>query len=225
MLNTRPATISDMPFLAQIMYEASLPPHNHSFWDEMLEGSQTSALDFLAAALTAQASNWGNVEDFMVAEIAGESVAAAAGYQPNFEDYRPLKVSEISAIAKELGWSHPIEAEVHRRYTQLFSDNPRPVFLHPQAPWIIESVAVLPDARGQGVGKTLLRALLKAGRDQGQSHAGIMIINGNERARKTYESLGFKPYQTFHADYFREQFGVEFSGITKFGLCLSSELE
>ena len=225
MPNTRPATISDMSFLAQIIYEASLPPHNHSFWDEVLVESQTSTLDFLVATLKVRASNWGNVEDFLVAEVAGKPVAAAAGYQPDFEDYRPLQLSRISTIAEELGWSQKTEVEFYRRYTQLFSNNPRPIFLNPQAPWIIESVAVLPDVRGQGIGKVLLKSLLEIGRDQGQSHAGIMIINGNERARKTYESLGFKPYQTFHADYFREQFGIEFSGITKFGLCLASELE
>jgi hypothetical protein len=48
-----------------------------------------------------------------------------------------------------------------------------------------------------------------------------MVINGNDIARRTYESVGFKPYQTFHADYFAEQLNTEFPGITKFGLCLN----
>lgn len=43
-----------------------------------------------------------------------------------------------------------------------------------------------------------------------------MVINGNDIARHTYESIGFKPYQTFHAAYFSEQFDFEFPGITKF---------
>jgi hypothetical protein len=47
-----------------------------------------------------------------------------------------------------------------------------------------------------------------------------MVINGNDVARRTYESVGFKPYQTFYGDYFSEQFGIEFPGVTKFGLRL-----
>jgi len=95
------------------------------------------------------------------------------------------------------------------------------LFLTPQSSWIIETVAVLPEARGRGLGKVLLRALLEEGRSQQHSRAGIMVINGNDIARRTYESIGFKPYQTFHADYFIEQFNLEFPGITRFGLCLN----
>lgn len=48
-----------------------------------------------------------------------------------------------------------------------------------------------------------------------------MVINGNDRARRAYESVGFKPYQTFYADYFLTQFNIEFPGVTKFGLSLA----
>ncbi|MEM9091523.1 MAG: hypothetical protein AAGC93_22635 [Cyanobacteria bacterium P01_F01_bin.53] len=63
--------------------------------------------------------------------------------------------------------------------------------------------------------------MLAEGRSQQYSHAGIMFINGNDAARHTYGSVGFKPYQTFHADYFFEQFNLEFPGVTKLGLCLN----
>ena len=221
MLTTRTATGLDIPFLARIIYEASLPPHNHSFWDEILQESEVSALDFLEAVLKVRASNWGNVEDFLVVERAGDPVAAAAGYEPSLEDYRPLELSRMDELAQALGWSPQEMTAFQQCYSQLFSDNPRPIFFNPQAPWIIESVAVLPEARGQGVGKTLLQSLLKLGREQGRSHVGITVINGNDRARNAYESIGFKPYQTFHGDYFREQFGVDFSGVTKLGQSLS----
>ncbi len=224
MLTTRTATDPDIPFLARIIYEASLPPHNHSFWDEMLQESPTSALDFLAAVLKVRASNWGNVEDFLVVEKAGKPVAAAAGYEPSLVDYRPLKLSKMDELAQALDWSPQATSTFQHRYTQFFSDTPRPIFLNPPAPWIIESVAVLPEARGQGIGKTLLQSLLQSGRDQGRSHVGITVINGNDRARRAYESIGFKPYQTFHGDYFREQFGIDFSGVTKLGQCLSLEV-
>lgn len=220
-LSTRKATIADIPFLARIEYEASLPPLNHCFWEDILQGTGTSSLQFIEAELRAGASNWGNVTDFLILEEHGKPVAAAAGYTPNSEDYCPLRLSHLDTIAQYLEWSDNIAADFRDAYIQIWGGDLRPFFLTPQAPWIIENVAVLPEARGRGLGKVLLRALLEEGRSQQHSHAGIMVINGNDVARHMYESIGFKPYHTFHAGYFAEQFNLEFPGITKFGCCLN----
>lgn len=220
-LSTRKATKADIPFLARIEYEASLPPMNECFWDELLQGTETSALQFIEAELRADASNWGEVSDFVILEEQGKPVAAAAGYVPNAEDYCPLRLSRLDAIAQELNWSKATTTTFSDRYRALWGDDLRPSFLTPQATWIIENVAVLPEARGRGLGKALIKALLEEGRAQQHSHAGIMVINGNDAARHTYESVGFKPYQTFYADYFWEQFNLEFPGITKFGVRLA----
>ncbi len=224
-LTTRRAGIADIPFLTQIEYEASLPPLDHCFWEDLLEGTGTSALEFIEAELRADASNWGNVSDFVVLEAEGKPVAAAAGYVPDPEDYCPLRLSRLDAIAAVLNWSSATTSLFCDRYLGLFGGDVKPFFLTPQASWIIENVAVLPEARGRGLGKVLLKAVLEEGRSQGHSHAGIMVINGNDRARHAYESVGFKPYQTFYADYFSEQFNIEFPGVTKFGLNLSIEME
>lgn len=220
-LSTRKAATADIPFLAQIEYEASLPPFDHCFWEDLLEGTETTALQFIEAELRADASNWGGVADFLILEAEGKPVAAAAGYVPNTEDYCPLRLSRLEAIAQELNWPAEILTAFRDRYLALWGGNLRPFFLTPQATWIIENVAVLPGARGRGFGKALLRALLEEGRSQQHDFAGIMVINGNDVARHTYESIGFKPYQTFHADYFWEQFNIEFPGVTKFGLRLN----
>jgi ribosomal protein S18 acetylase RimI-like enzyme len=220
-LSTRKATTADIPFLAQIEYEASLPPFEHCFWEDLLEGTGTTALQFIEAELRTDASNWGGVEDFLVLEAEGKPVAAAAGYVPDTEDYCPLRLSRLEAIAQELNWSKETLSVFRDRYLALWGGDVRPFFLTPQATWIIEDVAVLPEARGRGFGKALLRALLEEGRSQQHDFAGIMVINGNDVARHTYESIGFKPYQTFHADYFLEQFNIEFPGVTKFGLRLN----
>lgn len=220
-LSTRKATTADIPFLAQIEYEASLPPFDHCFWEDLLEGTGTTALQFIEAELRADASNWGGVEDFLILEAGGRPVAAAAGYVPNTEDYCPLHLSRLEAISQELNWSAEILTAFRDSYLALWGGDVRPFFLTPQATWIIENVAVLPGARGRGFGKALLRALLEEGRSQQHDFAGIMVINGNDVARYTYESIGFKPYQTFYADYFSEQFNIEFPGVTKFGLRLN----
>jgi GNAT superfamily N-acetyltransferase len=220
MLHTRKATPADISFLARIEYEASLPPLNHCFWEDLLDGTGTTALQFIEAELRADASNWGNMADFLILEAEGKPVAAAAAYVPDTEDYCPLRLSRLEAIAHELKWSRASLTTFHDRYMALWGGDLRPIFLTPQATWIIENVAVLPEARGRGFGKVLLKALLEEGRSQ-HDFAGIMVINGNDVARRTYESIGFKPYQTFHADYFSEQFNIEFPGITKFGLRLN----
>ncbi|MDJ0532353.1 MAG: GNAT family N-acetyltransferase [Xenococcaceae cyanobacterium MO_207.B15] len=220
-LSTRKGTIADIPFLARIQYEASLPGMERCFWEDILVGTKTSALQFIESMLRAEASNWGNASDFLIVESQGKSVAAAAGYKPNSEDYRPLRLSALDKISKDLNWTQEIATTFRNRYLQFWSDDCRPAWLIPQAPWIIEYVAVLPEVRGQGIGKFLLRALLEEGRSQKYSHAGIAVINGNEAARHTYESIGFKPYQAFYAEYFAKQLNLDFPGVTKFSLCLN----
>lgn len=220
-LTTRKGTIADIPFLARIQYEASLPPRNYCFWEDILE--ETSALEFIEAMLSANASNWGNVDDFLILEEDGKPVAAAAGYIPQ-EDFRPLALSKLNAIAQALNWSEKTAVEFRDRYEESWGNTVQPVFLTPQAPWIIEYVAVVPEARGRGLGKVLLKALLEQGKTQ-HSHAGIMVINGNDVARRMYESIGFKPYLSFHAGYFSKQYDIDFPGITKFCLDLSIQRE
>lgn len=221
-ISIRKGTVSDIPFLARIEYEASLPPMNHCFWQDLLEGTGTDPLAFIEAELKAEASNWGNAPDFLVVEDNQTPVAAAAGYTANAQNYSPLRLSYLDKIAQVLNWSEEIVTIFRDRYLKLFGENLQPFVLTPQATWIIESVAVLPEARGRGLGKVLIKALLEEGRSQNHSYAGIMIVNGNDVARRTYESVGFRPYQTFYADYFLAQFNLEFPGITKFRFHLDS---
>lgn len=221
-LTTRQATIADIPFLARIEYEATLPPANQCFWEDLLEGTGTNAIAFIEAELQAEGSNWGHVSDFLVIEEDGQPMAAAAGYVPSEqEDYCPLKLSRLDAIAQILHWSSATTQMFRDRYLELWGGDLKPVFLAPQADWIIETVAVLPEGRGRGLGKALIKALLDEGRSRGHEFAGIMIINGNDAAQRTYESAGFKPYQTFHSGYFSEQADMDFPGVTKFGLRLN----
>ncbi|MEL4897674.1 GNAT family N-acetyltransferase [Crocosphaera sp. Alani8] len=220
-LSTRKANRQDIPFLARIEYEASLPPLNHCFWEDLLEGTQTEVLPFIEAKLKADAGNWGLLEDFVIVEEQGKPVAAAAGYCPNQDNYSPLNLSNLDKMAQELNWSQEIAEGFRDGYLQFLGGNLRPLFLSPQATWIIETVAVLPEARGKGLGKFLIKALLEEGKRQQHSYGGIMILNGNDAARRTYEAVGFKPYQTFYEDYFRDQFNLEFPGVTKFGVDLN----
>ena len=183
--STRKGTVLDIPFLARIEYEASLPPLNHCFWEDLLQGTRTDPLPFIEAMLRADAGNWGNAADFLIVEEQGKPVAAAAGYTPNSENYCPLRLSKLDKIAQALNWSEEIATSFRDRYVQFWGGNLCPFFLTPQATWIIETVAVLPEARGRGLGKVLIKALLEEGQRQQHSYAEIMIINGNDVARRT----------------------------------------
>lgn len=53
------------------------------------------------------------------------------------------------------------------------------------------TIAVDPDARGRGVGRTLLRRLARAARDRGAHLLFLEVRAGNAPARALYESEGF----------------------------------
>lgn len=125
-LTTRKATTADIPFLARIEYEASLPPLNHCFWEDLLDGTGTTALQFIEAELRTDASNWGNVADFLILETQGKPVAAAAGYVPGTEDYCPLRLSRLEEIAHELKWSRENLTAFRDRYMALWGEDLRP---------------------------------------------------------------------------------------------------
>jgi ribosomal protein S18 acetylase RimI-like enzyme len=215
----RSATIADIAFLAKIQYESILPPCDSCFWEPVLADTGTPILQFIAAMLQAQASHWGNVADFLILELQGNPVAAAAGYQPG-QDYRMLDLTKINTIATALHWSETTTLAFLDRYQQMFGDDPQPAYFAPSGDWLIEYVAVLPEFRGQGLVKVLLAAVLAKGRSLGCRFAGISIVNGNEIAAHAYERLRFQRYQTFHANYFDD----EFPGMTKFRRRLSSSI-
>ncbi len=56
--------------------------------------------------------------------------------------------------------------------------------------WILE-LAVVPEARNQGVGRKLLLALLEKLKDQGISKISLTVDQKNSSARHLYSSLGF----------------------------------
>jgi ribosomal protein S18 acetylase RimI-like enzyme len=58
----------------------------------------------------------------------------------------------------------------------------------------IESLAVAPGARGQGVGTALLEAARERFRAQGIEFWSVAVVEANEGAVKLYERAGFGPY-------------------------------
>jgi len=214
-LQVRRATQNDIPFVAWCNYEASSPAPNFCYWDPLLEGSNTDTMAFIEAVFKADALAWGSPEDFFIVEENGKPIAGASGFTMDAHDYRPLKLSHLPAVATLLGWNAEMVEQFRQGYEGVWND-PLDSTLAPSAPWIIECVAVVPEARGRGVAKFLMQALLEEGKRRGFPYAGISVTMDNEPARHVYEGVGFQMYMAYGAEYFNNAF----PGTTKYRIQL-----
>lgn len=57
---------------------------------------------------------------------------------------------------------------------------------------LVESVAVLPEWRGRGVGRRMMAEALAQAHRAGRRRVGLYVVEGNERALRLYRSLGFR---------------------------------
>ena len=215
-LHIRRATHDDIPFLAWCNYEASSPAPNFCYWDPLLEGLSTATMTFIEAVFRADALAWGTPSDFFVVEEAEKLIAGASGFVMDSHDYRPLRLERMPTVASLLGWTEEMLRQFQQGYEAVWRD-PLDTTLAPSAPWIIECVAVVPEARGRGVAKRLMSALLEEGRRRGFSHAGISVTLGNDAARRVYEGVGFQVYVMYGAEYF----DGEFPGTLKYRIPLT----
>lgn len=201
-LSVRGATTSDIPFLAHIEEIASTPPFPESMWAPCLRPTGTGVQAFAAAMYAEGASRWGDVGDFIVVERDGAAIAACAVYEPAADetDRRSLRLDRLPAVAARLGWDDPTQAAFREAYDAAWGASGP--WLTPRAPAIIETVGVLPEGRGLGIGKTLMAAAFDRARALGHAEIGVSVILGNERGRKLYDSVGFEPVMTFHTAFF-----------------------
>ncbi len=207
----RRATRDDLGFVAWCNYESSSPYPGFCYWDPLLDGLNTPTMGFIEAVFHADALAFGRVEDFWVVEAEGKRLGGASGFVMDEEDYRPLRLNRMADVAARLGWDAATLTVFLDRYAMVWRD-PQDSTLASAASWTIECVAVVPEARGQGIAGKLLQAVLDEGRLRGFSHAAIAVTSGNEAAQRVYERLGFQMYITYGADYFDGQF----PGTTKY---------
>jgi ribosomal protein S18 acetylase RimI-like enzyme len=215
-LVVRRATRADLSFVAWCNYEATSPAPGFCYWDPLLEGLNTDTMMFIEAVFHADALAWGKVEDFFFVEEQGRLIGGASGFVMDEHDYRPLKLSRLPAVAERLGWDEATLARFQAGYEMVWND-PHDVTLKPSAPWVIECVAVVPEARGRGVAKRLMRAILDEGTQRGFSHAAIAVTMGNTSAERVYTGVGFQLYIAYGADYF----DGTFPGTTKYRMRLN----
>jgi ribosomal protein S18 acetylase RimI-like enzyme len=69
-----------------------------------------------------------------------------------------------------------------------------PTWREPERWADIDSLSVLPSARGQGVGEALLERVQQEAEAVGVTQLGLMALTANDRALAFYERLGFTPW-------------------------------
>lgn len=65
----------------------------------------------------------------------------------------------------------------------------------------INSLAVAPDRRQQGLGSELMRGVLASAREEGAERATLEVRRSNDAARRLYEQLGFE-VEAIRPDYY-----------------------
>ena len=215
----RHAVPEDIPFLARMIHEACRPPFDHCAYDDLVEGLGVNGVDLLEAILRCGASAWGGVEDAHILEEGGTPVATAFGYVPDPQTPQPLRLSMLPKVTAELGWGTAQAEKFRARCADFFSEDAPSIAFVPQAEFIIEYVAVVPEARGRGLIKILLQSLVARAKADGRTSVGIMVITGNDRALHTYQSLGFKLHSAFFEEFFADSV-PGFPGLTRLRLRL-----
>ena len=61
----------------------------------------------------------------------------------------------------------------------------------------IYAIHVKEEYRGQGLARQICTGLLKEGQKKGAQNAYLQVVQGNDIARKLYESLGFRHFYTY----------------------------
>lgn len=217
-LTARRATRQDIPFLAWCNVEATSPKPGFCYWDSLLEVTGTSAMRFMEVVFECDALAWGSVDQFFILEEHGKPVAGASAFTMDSDDYRPLRLNRLKDVARELGWTDDALSAFRAGYEQVWND-PKDLTLAPQASWIIECVAIIPEARGRGFTRKLFKILFEEGRCFGHTRVGISVTTGNQPAQLAYEAIGFQLYVQYGADYF----DGAFPGTTKYRLRLDLE--
>ena len=126
-------------------------------------------------------------QNSMLAEQDGKVVACLISYDG--ADYATMRTETFRLIAEEVG----------RDFRQMESETEA-------GEYYFDSIAVLPDYRGQGIGTQLLRAGVEKAQQLHIGKVSIVVSPDNPKAQQLYESLGFqyvKDMFLFNEDYRR----------------------
>lgn len=163
-LNIRKATINDAPLIAKVVAMAIGEEGTRHYCGD----DHQSVLEEIACLENSQYS----YRNAIVAEVDGFPAGAAVAYDG--ADLYALRDVTLNHIFNRTGKTHDIEDETDASEVYL------------------DSIAVLPEYRGLGIGKRLLHALKESALNEYGKNLGLLVDFENPDAERLYKSVGFE---------------------------------
>jgi ribosomal protein S18 acetylase RimI-like enzyme len=185
-MTIRDATAADAPFLAWVMLAAARSHRPLSFWDYAFPGPEAPRLDYLAAMAVAEPVCFTHYNGFLVAEHEGRRLGALSGYDSAKKGMDRF-IAALTGLLEARQWSVEHQQLLTVRLAPVTTCMPE----SPPGVWVVEWVAMAPNARGRGIANALLREILARGKSAGYKKSQIGYLVGNTPAQTAYERVGF----------------------------------
>lgn len=193
----RPATLDDVPMLAQVVLLASRSHCATGVFDLAVPSSDTDRLSAIRAILTTEQVSWCHYTNFLVACVDGEPAAALAGYAAYDQSHLALEKTLVVGM-REAGLDDDAISQSFGRTTVFVKVGSE----DEAGAWVIEFVACLEAYRRRGLIRALLDAMLERGRERGHDLTQLTILIGNHSAQRAYEQAGFEiTYEKTHPEF------------------------
>jgi GNAT superfamily N-acetyltransferase len=199
----RQARADDAEFLAWIALTAARSHLPLCFWDLAIPGPERPRLEIIAELARSDAPTFLRFDGFLVAEHDGRPIAGLSAYDSAEKNLGAfVKAAQKVLSAREWSPAHfDLMLQRMAPTTACMPDSP-------PGTWVIEWVAAKPEARGKGVARALLSAILENGRGAGYESAQISYIIGNDPARTAYERVGFTTVEELRDPAFEAALGA-----------------
>lgn len=164
-INIRPATVKDAPFIALVV---AMAIHDEVTLHKYCGEDYLSVLTSVARAESTQYS-WQNA---IIAECAGLAVGAVVGYDG--ARLKELRNGTFEVLRECVGGVPNMVDETEA------------------GEYYLDSLAVLPEYRGKGIGACLLHAFCERAFSEGAERVGLIVDIDNPNAEKLYVAQGFE---------------------------------
>jgi len=187
-VSIRPACDKDIPFLAWVMSTAARSHLTECPWSIIFKEPEARTLALLERTVQIPDLYWSYVSNFWVAEVDGYCAAAMCAFAPTATLTQDLASLQCGVVLQEPGCSEKKLTGIRERLAVATLGLPEEL----DDAWGIESVAVLPEYRGQGLIDKLFEHVVELGKTRGFKSAQIMCLIGNVQGEQAFERNGFR---------------------------------
>lgn len=194
-IEIRKAGVKDASFLAQMILQSSRAGKKSGLFDLIFESNDNEKILKCLEALTQTvAKNHCHYENFLIAELDGQSVGTLCSYEP-----RIATKQAFEDALQEVGCSEDLEESLEVLYQCDFKLNTRTLMFD-----FMEELEGFVDV---GVLKSLMQKSLLTARLKGYRIAQAIVEIGSLETLLFYKKLGFKEVQEKECELYKEKFG------------------